>query len=53
MGDNVIEVNSVSFENIASSSAVKVLIGCNRLRILVRRVGKVPGFKSAKEKTSW
>ncbi len=53
VGDNIIEVNSISFDNIASSSAVKVLTGSNRLKMIVRRVGKIPGFKSSKEKTSW
>ena len=52
-GDNVIEVNSVSFDNIASGSAVKVLTGSQKLKMIVRRVNKVPGFKSAKEKISW
>ena len=53
VGDNIKEVNSVSFDSIASSSAVKVLTGSNRLKLVVRRLGKIPGFKSAKEKTSW
>ncbi len=47
------EVNSVSFDNIASSSAVKVLTGSRRLRVTVRRVGRVPSYKFAREKTSW
>ncbi len=53
VGDNIIEVNSVQFKSIASSSAVKVLTGSRRLKMIVRRVGKVPGFKLAREKTSW
>ena len=52
-GDQVLEVNSVSFENIASSSAVKVLTGTLRLKMTIRRIGKIPGFKFAQEKTSW
>ncbi|XP_049614137.1 PDZ domain-containing protein 7 isoform X2 [Syngnathus scovelli] len=35
------------------SSAVKVLTGNNRLRMVVRRVGKVPGIRYSKEKTTW
>ena len=53
VGDNIMEVNTVTFDNIASSSAVKVLTGSRRLKMIVRKVGKVPGFKFAREKTSW
>ncbi|XP_033118324.1 PDZ domain-containing protein 7-like isoform X2 [Anneissia japonica] len=53
VGDQLIEVNNVNFENIATSSAVMVLQGSNRLRMKVKRTGKVPGFKYAREKTSW
>ena len=53
MGDHILEVNSVSFDSIASSSAVKVLTGSNKLKMIVRKLGKIPGFRSAKEKTSW
>ena len=53
IGDQVIEVNSISFDNIAGSSAVKVLTGSERLKVMVRRVGKVPGYKSTKEKIAW
>ena len=53
VGDNIVEVNAVAFDNIASSSAVKVLTGNRRLKMIVRRVGKVPSFKFAREKTSW
>ncbi|XP_070540500.1 PDZ domain-containing protein 7-like isoform X8 [Ptychodera flava] len=53
IGDQILEVNSVSFDNVATSSAVMVLQGSSRLRMIVKRTGKVPGFKFAKEKTSW
>ncbi len=52
-GDNILEVNTVSFESIASSSAVKVLTGSSQLKIVISRIGKIPGFKFAREKTSW
>ncbi|KAI6066398.1 PDZ domain-containing protein 7 isoform X1 [Aix galericulata] len=45
VGDKITEVNSVSLENITMSSAVKVLTGNNRLRMVVRRMGRVPGIK--------
>ncbi|XP_076154874.1 PDZ domain-containing protein 7-like [Alosa pseudoharengus] len=53
VGDKLVEVNSVSLENITMSSAVKVLTGNQRLRMVVRRVGKVPGIRYSKEKTTW
>ncbi|XP_054609920.1 PDZ domain-containing protein 7-like isoform X2 [Dunckerocampus dactyliophorus] len=53
VGDKLVEVNGVSLESITMSSAVKVLTGNSRLRIVVRRVGKVPGIRYSKEKTTW
>ncbi|XP_034425665.1 PDZ domain-containing protein 7-like [Hippoglossus hippoglossus] len=53
VGDKLVEVNGISLENITMSSAVKVLTGNNRLRMVVRRVGKVPGIRYSKEKTTW
>lgn len=53
VGDKLVEVNGVSLESITMSSAVKVLTGNARLRMVVRRVGKVPGIRYSKEKTTW
>ncbi|KAM3605856.1 uncharacterized protein V6R79_006117 [Siganus canaliculatus] len=53
VGDKLVEVNAVSLESITMSSAVKVLTGNNRLRMVVRRVGKIPGIRYSKEKTTW
>uniref|UniRef100_H2U5D5 PDZ domain containing 7a n=1 Tax=Takifugu rubripes TaxID=31033 RepID=H2U5D5_TAKRU len=53
VGDKLMEVNGVSLESITMSSAVKVLTGNNRLRMAVRRVGKIPGIRYSKEKTTW
>ncbi|KAF7657416.1 hypothetical protein LDENG_00026810 [Lucifuga dentata] len=53
VGDKLMEVNGISLESITMSSAVKVLTGNNRLRMVVRRVGKVPGIRYSKEKTTW
>uniref|UniRef100_A0A3Q3IYQ6 PDZ domain-containing protein n=1 Tax=Monopterus albus TaxID=43700 RepID=A0A3Q3IYQ6_MONAL len=52
VGDKLVEVNGVSLESITMSSAVKVLTGNNRLRMVVRRVGKIPGIRYSKEKTT-
>ncbi|XP_069095636.1 PDZ domain-containing protein 7 isoform X2 [Pleurodeles waltl] len=53
VGDKITEVNAVSLESITMGSAVKVLTGNNRLRMMVRRMGKVPGIKYSREKTTW
>ncbi|KAK6487257.1 PDZ domain-containing protein 7-like [Huso huso] len=53
VGDKLMEVNGVNLESITMGSAVRVLTGNNRLRIVARRVGKVPGIKFSKEKTTW
>ncbi|XP_067344429.1 PDZ domain-containing protein 7-like isoform X2 [Channa argus] len=53
VGDKLVEVNGISLESITMSSTVKVLTGNNRLRMVVRRVGKVPGIRYSKEKTTW
>ncbi|XP_073452267.1 PDZ domain-containing protein 7 [Aquarana catesbeiana] len=53
VGDKIAEVNGISLESITMGSAVKVLTGNNRLRMMVRRMGKVPGIKFSREKTTW
>ncbi|XP_058881983.1 PDZ domain-containing protein 7-like isoform X2 [Acipenser ruthenus] len=53
VGDKLMEVNGVNLESITMGSAVRVLTGNNRLRMVARRVGKVPGIKFSKEKTTW
>uniref|UniRef100_H2ZUA1 PDZ domain containing 7 n=1 Tax=Latimeria chalumnae TaxID=7897 RepID=H2ZUA1_LATCH len=53
VGDKIMEVNGISLENITMSSAVKVLTGNKRLRMVVRRLGRVPGIRFSKEKTTW
>lgn len=53
VGDKITEVNGVSLESITMGSAVKVLTGNSRLRMMVRRMGKVPGIKYSREKTTW
>ncbi|XP_016378238.1 uncharacterized protein pdzd7b isoform X1 [Sinocyclocheilus rhinocerous] len=53
VGDKLLEVNSVSLENISMSSAVKVLTGHACLHLLVQRLGRVPGLRYTNEKTTW
>ncbi|KAM8924815.1 PDZ domain-containing protein 7 [Pelodytes ibericus] len=53
VGDKIAEVNGISLESITMGSAVKVLTGNNRLRMMVRRMGRVPGIKFSREKTTW
>ncbi|KAM9618015.1 LOW QUALITY PROTEIN: PDZ domain-containing protein 7 [Trichechus inunguis] len=53
VGDKITEVNGLSLESTTMSSAVKVLMGSSRLHMMVRRMGRVPGIKFSKEKTTW
>ncbi|XP_020822513.1 PDZ domain-containing protein 7 isoform X2 [Phascolarctos cinereus] len=52
VGDKITEVNGLSLESTTMSSAVKVLTGSSRLSMMVRRMGRVPGIKFSKEKTT-
>ncbi|KAF5888921.1 PDZ domain-containing protein 7, partial [Clarias magur] len=53
VGDKLLEVNGISLENISMSSAVNVLTGHRRLRLVLQRVGRVPGVRYTNEKTTW
>nr|XP_023496519.1 PDZ domain-containing protein 7 isoform X1 [Equus caballus] len=53
IGDKITEVNGLSLESTTMGSAVKVLTGSSRLHMMVRRMGRVPGIKFSKEKTTW
>ncbi|XP_077803433.1 PDZ domain-containing protein 7 isoform X6 [Macaca mulatta] len=53
VGDKITEVNGLSLESITMGSAVKVLTGSSHLHMMVRRMGRVPGIKFSKEKTTW
>ncbi|KAG8523501.1 PDZ domain-containing protein 7 [Galemys pyrenaicus] len=53
VGDKITEVNGLSLESTTMGSAVKVLTGSSRLHMMVRRIGRVPGIKFSKEKTTW
>ncbi|XP_021101274.1 PDZ domain-containing protein 7 isoform X3 [Heterocephalus glaber] len=53
VGDKISEVNGLSLESTTMASAVKALTRSSRLRMTVRRMGRVPGIKSSKEKTTW
>ncbi|KAL4231085.1 PDZ domain containing [Mactra antiquata] len=53
MGDKILEVNNVSLRGVASSSAIKVLTGSKRLKLVVQRTRKVPEWRLSREKTAW
>jgi C-terminal processing protease CtpA/Prc len=53
VGDKILEANNISLRGVASSSAVKVLTGSNRLKLVVQRTRKVPEWRLSREKTSW
>ncbi|KAK2098854.1 PDZ domain-containing protein 7 [Saguinus oedipus] len=52
VGDKITEVNGLSLESTTMGSAVKVLTGSSCLHMMVRRMGRVPGIKFSKEKTT-
>ncbi|XP_038070767.1 PDZ domain-containing protein 7-like [Patiria miniata] len=52
-GDQILEVNNISFDNITSSSAGMVLQGSSRLRLKVKHSGRISGHRISKEKTTW
>lgn len=53
VGDKILEVNNISLKGIASSTAVKVLTGSSRLKLVVQRTRKIPEWRLSREKTSW
>nr|XP_032806386.1 PDZ domain-containing protein 7-like isoform X2 [Petromyzon marinus] len=54
VGDRIVAVNGLSVESVTLAAAVSVITsGAGRLRVTVRRVGRVPGFKRSSEKISW
>ncbi|KAH3708217.1 uncharacterized protein LOC127857219 [Dreissena polymorpha] len=53
VGDKILEVNNITMRGVASSTAVKVLTGSKRLKLVVQRTRKVPEWRLSREKTSW
>nr|XP_038964988.1 PDZ domain-containing protein 7 isoform X4 [Rattus norvegicus] len=53
VGDKITEVNGLSLESTTMGSAVRLLTSSSRLHMMVRRMGRVPGIKFSKEKTTW
>ncbi|XP_026636943.1 PDZ domain-containing protein 7 isoform X3 [Microtus ochrogaster] len=53
VGDKITEVNGLSLESTTMGSAVKLLTSSSCLHMMVRRMGRVPGIKFSKEKTTW
>ncbi|XP_048249231.1 PDZ domain-containing protein 7-like isoform X2 [Haliotis rufescens] len=53
VGDQILEANNISLENAACSSAVRVLTVTDRLKLVVKRTGKLPEWKFAREKVLW
>ncbi|XP_040599770.1 PDZ domain-containing protein 7 [Mesocricetus auratus] len=53
VGDKITEVNGLSLESTTMGSAVRLLTGSSCLHMMVRRMGRVPGIKFSKEKTTW
>ncbi|ERE78718.1 PDZ domain-containing protein 7 [Cricetulus griseus] len=53
VGDKITEVNGLSLESTTMGSAVRLLTSSGSLHMMVRRMGRVPGIKFSKEKTTW
>ncbi|XP_052773192.1 uncharacterized protein LOC128212016 isoform X2 [Mya arenaria] len=53
VGDKILEANNISLKSTASSTAVKVLTGSRKLKLVVQRTHKVPEWRLSREKTSW
>lgn len=53
VGDQIFNVNGISFESITHSSAVLVLKSHDDLRITVRSAGRIPGHKLSKDVFVW
>lgn len=53
VGDQVIECNGIDFENITHSSAVKLLSGISKVKLVVKSEGRVPEFNEIKAGFSW
>ncbi|XP_060246381.1 PDZ domain-containing protein 7 isoform X4 [Meriones unguiculatus] len=53
VGDKITEVNGLSLESTTMGSAVRLLTSSSCLHMMVRRMGRVPGIKFSKEKTTW
>ena len=53
MGDQILNVNSISFTNISHVSAVLVLTSHDDLRITVRSVGRIPGQRVGRNAFVW
>ena len=53
VGDQIIDVNGISFESITHSSAVLVLKSHDDLKVVVRSIGRIPGQKISKNSFIW
>jgi hypothetical protein len=53
VGDQVIECNGIDFENITHSSAVNLLSGITKVKLVVKSEGRVPEFNEVKAGFSW
>ena len=53
VGDQVIECNGIDFENITHSSAVNLLSGITKVKLVVKSEGRVPEFNEIKAGFSW
>ena len=53
VGDQVIECNGIDFESITHSSAVNLLSGISKVKLVVKSEGRIPEFNEIKAGFSW
>ncbi|XP_040052295.2 whirlin isoform X2 [Gasterosteus aculeatus] len=53
VGDQILTVNDVMFDNVTHKEAVKVLKGCNKLTISLCSMGRIPGGYITNHLYSW
>ncbi|XP_068576932.1 whirlin isoform X2 [Cebidichthys violaceus] len=53
VGDQIVTVNDIMFDNVTHVEAVKVLKGCKKLAISVCSVGRIPGGYITNQVYSW
>ncbi|XP_041368302.1 whirlin-like isoform X2 [Gigantopelta aegis] len=53
VGDRILEVNDISFENISHIEAAKIVKAAKRLELCVSRVGRIPGTHIVHQAYRW
>ncbi|XP_053381270.1 whirlin-like [Mercenaria mercenaria] len=52
-GDLLMEVNNISFNNISHSDAAEIIRSCDKLDMVISRVGRIPGSFTVHQMYKW